>query len=187
MGDAVQAWVIPILSLLAIVDPVAAVPSFLAMTANESSAHRRVIIRNACIACVGLLMVFALGGKLIFKVFSITLPAFRIAGGFILGMTAFDMLRAEDHRATPDEIEEGRRKVEIAITPLAVPILAGPGALSTVMLMMSRSTGLASALPVLTAIAVTGLACYIVLRLSESVLRVMGRTGIRAFSHFMYI
>jgi multiple antibiotic resistance protein len=187
MNEVFQVWAIPLLSLVAIVDPVAAVPSFLAMTAADTPAHRRTIIRNACVAAVFLLAVFALGGRLIFKVFSITLPAFRIAGGIILGMTAFDMLRAQEQRATPDEIEEGRRKVEIAITPLAVPILAGPGALSTVMLMMGRATGIPTVLPVLVAIVATGLICYIVLRLSERVLAVMGRTGINLMSRLMGI
>ncbi len=187
MNEIFQVWAVPLLSLVAIVDPVAAVPSFLAMTAADTPGHRRTVVRNACIATIILLAVFALGGQIIFKVFSITLPAFRIAGGIILGMAAFDMLRAQEQRATPDEIEEGRRKVEIAITPLAVPILAGPGALSTVMLMMGRATGIPTVLPVLTAIIATGLVCYIVLRLSERVLRVMGRTGINLMSRLMGI
>lgn len=97
------------------------------------------------------------------------------------------MLRAEPHRATDDEIEEGRRKVEIAITPLAVPILAGPGALSTVMLMMNRTADVPAMLPVLVAICATGLVSYWVLRLSETVLRVMGRTGINLMSRLMGI
>lgn len=187
MTEIVNTWLIPLVSLIAIVDPVAAVPSFLSMTANETAEHRRTIIRNACITCAGLMTAFALGGRLIFKVFSITIPAFRIAGGLILAKTAFDMLRAETHRATDDEIEEGRRKVEIAITPLAVPILAGPGALSTVMLMMNRTADVPAMLPVLTAIAATGLVSYFVLRLSETVLRVMGRTGINLMSRLMGI
>lgn len=95
------------------------------MTARESAGHRRIIIRNSRLTCIGLMIAFALGG-LIFKVLAITIPVFRIAGGLIIGKTAFDMLRAETHRATGDEIEEGRREVEMGITPLAVPILAWP-------------------------------------------------------------
>jgi multiple antibiotic resistance protein len=187
MNEIVNTWLIPLISLIAIVDPVAAVPAFLSMTADESAGHRRTIIRNACIATVGLMTAFALGGSLIFKVFSITLPAFRIAGGVILGMTALGMLRAETRRATDDEIEEGRRKVEISITPLAVPILAGPGALSTVMLMANRTADVPSMMPVLVAIAAAGLVSYFVLRLSETLLRAMGRTGINLMSRLMGI
>lgn len=187
MNEIVNTWLVPLISLIAIVDPVAAVPSFLSMTAQESAEHRRKIIRDACITTAALMIVFALGGGLIFKVFSITIPAFRIAGGLLLAKTAFDMLRAESHRATDDEIEEGRRKVEIAITPLAVPILAGPGALSTVMLMMNRTPDVPSMLPVIVAILATGAICYGVLRVSETVLRVMGRTGINLMSRLMGI
>ncbi len=187
MNEPIQTWAIPLLSLLAIVDPVAAVPSFLSMTASESAEHRRHIVRDACIVCVALLVLFALSGQIIFKVFAITLPAFRIAGGIILGITALHMLEAEEKRATDVEIEEGRRKIEIAITPLAVPILAGPGALSTVMLMTSRAPDVSGMIPVVFAIVVTGLACYLVLRLSETVLRVLGRTGINLMSRLMGI
>ncbi len=187
MTEAFQAWIVPVISLLAIVDPVAAVPTFLALTADDSKAHRRTIVRDACVTCAAVLLLFALSGRLIFQFFAITLPAFRIAGGLILGLTALDMLRAEAHRATPDEIQEGLKKSDIAVTPLAIPILAGPGALSTVMVMMSRARDWTDGLPVVLAIAVTGVVTYLVLRLSANVIRVLGQTGINLLSRLMGI
>lgn len=128
-------------SLFAIVDPFAAVPTFLAMTARDTAAQRRRMARTACITCAGVMALFALLGPLIFKLFGITLPAFQIAGGLVLLLSSLDMIRAKKSamRETPEEIEEGMHKDDIAITPLAVPLLAGPGAITTSIVQAGRA------------------------------------------------
>jgi len=179
-------WVAPFISLLAMVDPAGAIPVFLAMTEDDTPSHRRLLARNAAIACGLLLAAFALGGKLIFQLFSITMPAFRVAGGFILGMVAVDMLKAHrETRETQVEIAEGVQKLEIAITPLAMPMLAGPASIATVMILMGRAPGWSAGLPVLVAIALVSVVTYVVLRLSEPLLRILGRTGINLMSRLM--
>jgi multiple antibiotic resistance protein len=120
-------------SLFAIVDPFAAIPTFLAMTARDSFESRRRMARTACLVCWLVMSLFAAVGPFIFKAMSITLPAFQIAGGLILLLSALDMLRAKRSalQETPEETEEGMGKEDIAITPLAIPMLAGPGAITT--------------------------------------------------------
>ena len=131
-------------SLFAIVDPFAAVPTFLAMTARDSAEQRRRMARTACITCAGVMSAFALLGPAIFRAFGITLPAFQIAGGLVLLLSSLDMIRAQKSpmRETPEEFAEGMSKDDIAITPLAVPLLAGPGAITTSIVLAGRAANL---------------------------------------------
>lgn len=131
-------------SLFAIVDPFAAVPTFLAMTARDTAVQRRRMARTACITCAGVMAAFAALGPSIFKLFGITLPAFQIAGGLVLLLSSLDMIRAQKSpmRETPEEFAEGMSKDDIAITPLAVPLLAGPGAITTSIVLAGRAANL---------------------------------------------
>ncbi|MFI5360573.1 MAG: MarC family protein [Elusimicrobiota bacterium] len=129
-------------SLFAIVDPFAAIPTFLALTSRDSQEDRRRMARTACITCAGIMSAFALLGPAIFRLFGITLAAFQVAGGLVLLLSALDMLRAQKSgmRETPEEYAEGMDKADIAITPLAVPLLAGPGAITTSIVLAGRAT-----------------------------------------------
>jgi multiple antibiotic resistance protein len=131
-------------SLFAIVDPFAAIPTFLAMTARDTPEQRRRMARTACATCAGVMSVFALLGPSIFRLFGITLPAFQIAGGLVLLLSSLDMIRAQKSamRETPEEFAEGMGKDDIAITPLAVPLLAGPGAITTSIVLAGRAASL---------------------------------------------
>jgi len=128
-------------SLFVIVDPIAVTPAFLAMTAADTPEQRTRMARMACIVAGSLLLVFSVAGDLIFRFLGITLPAFQLAGSIILLLIALDMLRAQRSRVqeTREETEAGSAKEDIAITPLAVPLLAGPGAISTVILLAGRA------------------------------------------------
>lgn len=128
-------------SLFAIVDPFAAIPAFLAMTARDDYAQRRRMARTACTICWLVMSLFAAIGPLIFRMMNITLPAFQIAGGLILLLSALDMLRAKKSplKETPEETEEGMSKEDIAITPLAIPMLSGPGAITTAIVLAGHA------------------------------------------------
>lgn len=130
-------------SLFAIVDPFAVIPTFLAMTARDTAAQRRRMARTACLTAGGVMAVFASGGPLIFKLIGITMPAFQVAGGLVLLLSSLDMLRAQKSslRETPEEAAEGMSKEDIAVTPLAVPMLAGPGAITTSIVLANRAQG----------------------------------------------
>ncbi len=172
-------------SLFAIVDPVAAVPAFLAMTARDSVEQRRQMARTACITSGLVLGVFAALGPTIFRFFGITLPAFQIAGGLILLLSSLDMLRAKRSplKETAEETEEGASKEDIAITPLAVPMLSGPGAISTAIVLAGQAAGWAYHLVFYTCIALVSAASYALLywaasgakRLSPIFLNIMTR------------
>lgn len=186
MGGLFDTWILPIVSVLFIVDPLAAVPAFLTMTAGDSERMRRATALKASIVSTGILLLFATAGSLVLRVFGVTMPAFRIAGGVILGLSALEMLRAErPSRETPGEIKEGIEKVDISITPLSIPLLAGPGAISTVMVLRPAVLTWRATIPVYVAILVTGLATYALLGRSAALQRLLGTTGIHVMSRLM--
>jgi multiple antibiotic resistance protein len=186
MGDFAQFALVTFTSILFLVDPIAVVPTFIAITQGETVDQRRATARRACVAATILLIVFAVAGNLIFRAFGITLPAFRIAGGAILWLVAMDMLRGERRtQETPAEIDEGRLKEDVAFTPLAMPMLAGPGAISTVMVLAAQARTPARAAVVYTSIVLTLLISWIMLRISDRVMSRFGQTGIRVTMRIM--
>jgi len=174
-------------SIFFIVDPLAAIPSFLVMTAADSEGKRRRMARQSAWTCFLVLGIFSLAGTLIFKIFSITLPAFKIAGGIILFLVAVDMLQARRSgtQESTEERLEGAEKEEIGVTPMGIPMLAGPGAISTVMVLMGQSRNWWQVVPVFAAIAITALASYFILAGANRVRRFLGETGIRILMRLM--
>ena len=171
-------------SLLFIVDPVAVVPTYLIITQNETAAEQRRTAWRACVAMTLLLIVFAATGQLLFRAFGITLPAFRTAGGLILWYVASDMLRGERRtQEGREEMLEGQAKEDVAITPLAIPMLAGPGAISTIIVLSSQARGPAQLAIVYGSILVTGAVSLLVF--GKAVLGRLGKTGIRVLTRIM--
>ncbi len=186
MNEFVQFALITFTSVLFIVDPIAALPTFLVITQDQTPAERRSTALRACVAMAILLAVFGLAGNLIFKAFGITLPAFRIAGGLILWLVAIDMLRAQrSTQESHEEVAEGVAKDDVALTPLAIPVLAGPGAISTVMVLAGQSRAVDRAVVVYGSIALTALVSYICLRLGDRLVKHLGRTGIGVVTRVM--
>jgi MarC family membrane protein len=157
-------------SLFVIVDPLATVPAFLAMTARDSISQRLRMARTACLVAVGILMGFALIGQWLFTILGITLPAIQVAGALVLLLVALDMLRAQRSpvQETAAETAEGATKDDIAITPLAVPMLAGPAAISTVILLDAQAVSWSQRGVLLGCVALVGLASYITLAVGAS-------------------
>ena len=180
----IQEWLsFSLLSLSAIffvVDPMGAIPVFMAMTRDDTPAKRRDMAKRASIAAFFVLSTFAVAGTLIFKVFGITLGAFKVAGGVLLLLTSIDLLRAQPQRTrlSPEEEREGAAKEDVAIFPLAIPILAGPGSIATVAALMGRAGRKAFAVPVVLSIALTCLASYLMLVGAERISRLLGVTGL---------
>lgn len=152
-------------SLFAIVDPFAAVPAFLAMTPRDGVDARRRMAGTASITSGCVLAAFAFAGPAIFKLFGITMPAFQVAGGLILLLSALDMLRGRRSplKETAEETEAGAAKDDIAITPLAIPMLSGPGAITTAIVLYGRAAGPARKAILLACIAAVALASYAIL------------------------
>ncbi len=174
-------------SIFFLVDPIAAVPTFLIITANADKQHRQRMARRAAWTCFAVLCSFAIAGTLIFKLFGITLPAFKIAGGVILLLIGVDMLQARRSKTkeTPSETQEGADKEDAGIIPLGVPMLAGPGSISTVMVLMSGASAWWYAIPILAAIAITALSSYWTLAAADRVRGYLGETGIGILTRLM--
>ncbi len=174
-------------SIFFLVDPFAAIPAFLVMTADENRCDRRNLARRASITCFLVLSAFALAGSLIFKMFGITMPAFRIAGGLILLLIGLDMLQAKRSHTqeVPAETQEGVEKDDVGVIPLGIPMLAGPGAISTVMVLMGQSLIWWHSAVVFAAIAVTAFCSFWVLAGADRVRKVLGETGIRILMRMM--
>lgn len=155
-------------SLFVIIDPIATVPAFLAMTPNDSPEERSRMALLACCVVAGVLLTFAIFGKWIFHILGVTMPAFQIAASIVLLLVALDMLRAQRSRVqeTTEETEAGASKNDIAITPLAIPMLAGPGAISTAILLQTQAKNLAHSLGLYGCIVAVAFVSYLVFRLS---------------------
>src|SRR5262249_47131111 len=133
--------VVALSAIFFVIDPLANVPIFLSITNSFTPEQRRKIAGRAAFATWITLSVFALAGGLIFKAFGISLGAFKIAGGLMLLLMSVDMMRAQPSptRTTVEEQAEGRTRDDVALFPMAIPMLAGPGAIATVMVLMSRA------------------------------------------------
>ncbi len=160
-------------SLFVIVDPLATVPAFLAMTPTDSPEQRIKMARLACCVTAGVLLVFGIAGKWIFKFLGITMPAFQIAASVVLLLVALDMLRAQRSRVqeTSEETAAGVEKTDIAVAPLAIPMLAGPGAISTSILLHNQAVNMPEhavfyRIALYACILLVSLASYIILRIS---------------------
>ena len=162
------------------------IPTFLVMTSRHDSQTRRRMAARACWTCFIVLTAFAFAGTAIFKLFGITLPAFEIAGGLILLLIGLDMLRAERNtQEGPTETIEGAVKDDVGITPLGIPMLAGPGAISTVMVLNGSARNWSTTIPVFAAIALSSVVSYYILCAAERVSQKMGQTGIRVLMRIM--
>ena len=176
-----------LITLLLVVDAPAAVPLFLSMTGSDTREHKKRTAFRAALAAGIVLCAFGALGGLIFRVLGISLGAFRIAGGVLLFLLAVDMLRAQPsrQRTSPEEEAEGLDRADISIFPLAIPMLAGPGATSTVMVLVSRAQHVWQYIVVFAAIAVTSLVTLGLLRSGMRVERRLGQTGMNVLQRVM--
>jgi multiple antibiotic resistance protein len=174
-------------SIFFLVDPFAALPTFLAITEGDDPAVRRRTARKGALTALIVLSAFAFAGEEIFKLFGITLPAFELAGGIILLLIGIDMLQAKRSatQETVSDAEEAARKEDAGIVPLGIPMLAGPGAITSVMVLVGQAQSKWQMAAILISIAFTALVCYLVLGHSNLVVRVLGDTGIRILVRVM--
>jgi multiple antibiotic resistance protein len=174
-------------SIFFLVDPFAALPTFLAITEGADAARRRRIARKGALTTLIVLGAFAFAGEQIFRIFGITLPAFEIAGGVILLLIGLDMLQAK--RSPTQEVVgdtvAAAQKEDAGIVPLGVPMLAGPGAITSVMVLVGQAQTHWQMVAILVSIAVTAAVSYLVLGHSDKVVRLLGDTGIRILVRVM--
>ncbi|MEX1184067.1 MAG: MarC family protein [Gemmatimonadota bacterium] len=182
-----QFAVLTFTTLLAIVNPLGAVPLFVTLTASYTRDHRRATLRRAVITGCSVLLVFALAGTHILQFFGITRQAFQIAGGILLFAVGWDMLQARRSRVktTEDEETESALKEDVGIIPLGLPSLAGPGAITTVIALDAQATTVLESIYVYLSIAVVMLICWVTLAAAPYVTRRMGQTGMNVLTRLM--
>lgn len=153
-------------SLFLIINPFSAIPAFLAMTPGESAAERIRAARTAALVAAASLTFFAFLGKLFFSLLGVEVPALQIAGGILLFLIGLDMLRSPDlaRRLSPAEQDIAREKEEVGVTPLGIPLLCGPGSISTAIVLQSEAGTAANQLVLLASIAAVYLASFLILR-----------------------
>jgi multiple antibiotic resistance protein len=176
-------------TLFVIVDPIGMLPFFISLTHGFSPADRQYVIRRSTLFATLLLLAFAILGQYIFLALHFTIYSFEIAGGILLFAIAFNMLFGETPggKLTPvDQNELMARREEVGIVPLGMPLLAGPGAISSVVIYAQASQGsLLGSLTLYAAIILVMIVSYIVLRLGLPILERVGRVGVVAISRIM--
>ena len=183
----VAAFVTIVFNLFLIVDPVGCIPLFAAITSEDSPRVRRRMVRRAMVIAFAVLSFFAVAGGFVLHRFGIEPPAVRIAGGFLLFGIGLEMLygRVSRTETTEKEEQEASVKSDVSITPLAIPLLAGPGSIAGVILFAGTLEGPAGALFLLAAIAMTMVISWAILSLTETLFRLFGQIGIRVIARVM--
>ncbi len=177
-------------AIFAIVNPIGNIPLFTAVTEGYSPELKRKIIIRICLVTFGVLTGFGIFGQYVFLVYGITIPAFKIAGGILLFSVAFSMMQGQRSRAkmSEEENQEAMDKEDIGVVPLGIPLFAGPGAITTVMIYISYATQASDVLDiasVFVSIIATTLISYVLLTYSQRIFDRMGRSGALAFSRIM--
>src|SRR5690606_7639282 len=172
-------------AIFVVTDPIGLVPIYLAMTRSYSADQRRVAAIRASFVMAVTLGLFALTGTALLNFFGISLAAFRIAGGVLLLLLAIDMIRAQPsrQRTTPEEEAAGAEQVDVSIFPLGIPMLAGPGSIATVVMLMTQAQLPMERIVVFVAIGVTAIvtamlligATFLERRMSPNLLAVLER------------
>ncbi|MBL9201652.1 MAG: MarC family NAAT transporter [Opitutaceae bacterium] len=174
-----------VIALLPMINPLASAPTFLAITEGDSRARRMEQLRWACIYMVAILVVFLVGGTFIMKFFGISIPGLRIAGGLLVAGIGFGMLMGTPRRPNEPDEEAARAKRDISFSPLAMPMLSGPGSIAVTIGFTSLATQWVDYVAIILGILVVALISYVTLALSESVVRVIGANGMNALSKVM--
>lgn len=175
------------LTLFAIINPLSNVAFFLALTDGFSRAEKKRVAWHALVVATVVLFLSALIGKWVFGLYGLTVPAFRIAGGILVFKIGFDMVQGQRPKSkrTDEEREEALAREEVGAVPLGVPMHAGPGAISTVMILVADGPGPFEWGVILASITGTMLISYVLLMNAEPLFRRMGRMGTMTFGRIM--
>lgn len=175
------------IGLLAIVNPFGTIPLFISMTANESELQRKKTVDLTSAGVTIILLTVLFFGQLILQFFGISIDSFRVGGGILLLLMAIAMLNAKTSNVKQTETEayESIDKESVAIVPLAMPMLAGPGAISTIILASHKGTGFGHFFGITVGILLLSAIVWLVLRTSSWIANRLGETGINVFSRIM--
>lgn len=190
MSNLLHLWGIylgTLIGLLPIINPLSAGPTFLAITEGDSEERRREQALKGCFYMVAILVSFLVGGGFIMRFFGISIPGLRIAGGILLARIGMDMLRARPVDGDDDSAQRdaARRKVDISFSPLAMPMLSGPGSIAVTLGFTSLATDPLDYAAIIAGIVTVALITYAVLRLSGRLVQFIGPVGVNAMTKIM--
>lgn len=181
-----QVIIAALIALFPIVDPVGAIPTFLVITEGDSEARRRQQLKKACLYVFILLSLFLIGGNTIMRFFGISIPGIRIAGGVILFRMAQNMLQAQPkYKQSQEEQTESVNKPDVSFTPLAMPLLSGPGAIAVTLGLTASIHHWYDYAAILIAIAIVTLSTWLILHASAKVSTFLGVTGMNIVERMM--
>ncbi len=175
------------IAIFAIVNPITAMPVFLVLTEGNTAAERNRQAMKAAFFMIGILISFLLGGTYIVSFFGISMEGIRIAGGIMIMSWAFSLLNPKEGGRKLDRASENeaREKPDISFSPLAMPLLSGPGSIAVVMSFASQELSITNYILIIAAIVLTALGAYVVLRLAPKIVSVLGKTGMNGFTRMM--
>jgi multiple antibiotic resistance protein len=176
------------LTMLVVMDPIGLAPIFIGLAGNRPSFERRRMALRASLIAGIIILLFGLFGRALLEHLGISLSSFRIAGGILLFLIALDMVfaRPSGSKETAEEEQEAQERQDISVFPLAIPLIAGPGTLASIMILAGDAHG--SPLLLTAVFLVTGvvlLLCYLALRLSGQIARVIGLTGVHVVTRVL--
>lgn len=175
-------------ALFSVVNPFGAIPVFLALTQEHDHKSRRNQAMKACIYMVIILLVFFFAGKIILDFFSIRIEDIRVAGGILISITAFQLVSPGSHKGKPlskEVKEEGMEKDDISFTPMAMPMLSGPGAIAVIIGIFDEANATMEYINTVIAVILLAALTYIILIHSEKIQNVLGKGGMAALSRMI--
>ena len=179
----------PLIALLAIVNPIGALPFFISFTRTFDQRQRRRTIRISSMSAFIVIAVSALAGLRIIDFFGISIASFQVGGGTLLLISALSMLNAQPAETSPSDVAEGNQKVDagdsIAVVPLTIPLLTGPATISTMMIYAERARQPWELAMLVGYGVVVGLATFATFRLAGPIARLLGSTGINVMTRLM--
>ena len=183
-GAVVEAAITAFVALFPIVNPIGGLAVFFALTGDDTAAERNSAAARTALYVIAILIAFALGGSFVLEFFGISLAALRIAGGLIVAHTAWTMVTASS-RLTPAENAEARDKRDIAFSPMAMPMLSGPGAIGVVMALAARPDPATWMIGIVAGVVGIGVVVYALLRLGAPLAKRLGPGALGAIDRIL--
>lgn len=173
----IELFISAFVTLFVVIDPPGCAPIFAGLTSTAPPVAARRMAMRACLIATMILLVFALFGEKLLGALHIELNSFRIAGGIMLFLIAIDMVfekRTERREKRAEEVRTAAEVDDVSVFPLAIPMIAGPGSIATIMLLMSRAQGTEATLMILAALAAVMLLCFLALLAAGPIMRLVG-------------
>jgi multiple antibiotic resistance protein len=187
INDDLLYFVYAFTTVFVIINPIEATMIFVTLTNGMNPQEKSHIYRRTTLVAFSVALLFSVAGDAVLRLFGITVDSLRVAGGVLLFLVAIDMLRGvrQQKKVTEAELKDANQREDISVFPLAIPLLTGPGAITTVVVLMGAAGTITERVMVILAIVLTFVITFFVLKFSEYIDRVLGITGIMVMTRIM--